>query len=152
VRTPGGIGHRRGRAAALALLVACLALPGCSEVEESSPEGYEPVKLGPVGPGDIKPVSFTAEGARRVGLRTARVTRSGRYLVVPYAALIYDGVGKTYVYTTPRPLALLRRAVAVSRIEGGRVLLADGPPAGTRVVTAGAAEAYGSELEIAGGH
>jgi hypothetical protein len=152
VSHPACIARRRGGAAARALLLACFALPACSEVEESSPQGYEPAKLGPAGPGDIKPVSFTAEGARRIGLRTAVVTRSGRHLVVPYAALIYDGAGKTYVYTSPRPLALLRRGVAVSDIEGSHVLLSDGPRAGTRVVTTGAAEAYGSELEIAGGH
>ena len=32
------------------------------------------------------------------------------------------------------------------------MLLAAGPPPGTEVVTVGAAEVYGAELEIAGGH
>ena len=37
----------------------------------------------------------------------------------------------------------------LDRIEGQRVYLSDGPPAGTAVVTVGATEVYGTELEIA---
>jgi hypothetical protein len=36
----------------------------------------------------------------------------------------------------------------VDRIEGDRVLLTDGPPAGTKVVTVGVTEVYGTELEV----
>jgi multidrug efflux pump subunit AcrA (membrane-fusion protein) len=68
--------------------------------------------------------------------------------VVPYAALIYDPEGKTYVYTSPKPLEYLREEVKVDRIEGDRVLVSRGPPAGTEVVTVGAAEVYGTELEV----
>jgi hypothetical protein len=32
------------------------------------------------------------------------------------------------------------------------VLLKDGPPAGTKVVTVGAAEVYGTEIDMAGSH
>jgi hypothetical protein len=42
--------------------------------------------------------------------------------------------------------------VEVDRVERDRVLLTDGPPAGSEVVTVGATEVYGAELEIAGGH
>ena len=46
----------------------------------------------------------------------------------------------------------MRAEVKVDRIDGDRVLLSEGPPAGTKVVTVGAAEVYGAELEIAGSH
>ncbi len=49
---------------------------------------------------DLKRVTFTAEGAERIGLETAEVGRSGGHKVVPYAALIYDPEGETYVYTS----------------------------------------------------
>jgi hypothetical protein len=138
--------------AAVVLALAAGGLTGCREVEVASAPGYEPAKLQPLGNGDVKRVTFTAEGARRVGLRTAPATREGRVTVVPYDALIYDGSGKAYVYTSPAPLSYVRSEVTVDRIEGDRVLLARGPRSGTRVVTVGASEVYGAENEIGGGH
>ena len=127
------------------LATAALPVAGCTEVETETATGYEPSTLEPVkGNKDIQRVTFTAEGARRVDLQTAPVRRN----VVPYAALIYDPEGKTYVYTSPKPLEYLREEVKVDRIEGDRVLVSRGPPAGTEVVTVGAAEVYGTELEV----
>jgi hypothetical protein len=129
------------------LVIAALPLSACSEVEEEEATGYEPAKLESVkGSDDLKRVTFTREGAERVGLKTARV----RADVVPYAAVLYDAEGKTYVYTSPKPLSYLREEVVVDRIEGDRAFLSKGPAAGTEVVTVGAAEVYGTELEIAG--
>jgi hypothetical protein len=128
------------------LAIAALPLPACTEVEEESSAGYEPAKLTEVkGSDDLKLVTFTEEGARRVGLETERV-RSG---TVPYAAVLYDAEGKTYVYTSPQPLSYLREEVEVDRVDGDRVTLSKGPPDGTEVVTTGAAEVHGAELEIA---
>jgi hypothetical protein len=138
------------RAAGLALVV--VGLLGCSEVDDTATGGYEPARLAAVDGSGLKRVTFTAEGARRTGLRTATVGRSGRHLVVPYAALIYDGEGRSFVYTSPEPRTFQRAPVEVDRVESDLVLLTDGPPAGTEVVTIGATEVYGAELEIAGGH
>lgn len=124
------------------LALGAAALAGCTEVESESETGYEPSKLRKTH------VEFTAEGAKRTGLRTEAVERTGRRVSVPYAALLYDPEGKTYVYTAPKPLQYLRQEVEVDRIEGDRVLLSDGPAAGTRVVTVGAVEVYGTELEV----
>lgn len=134
--------------ALLALLVAAL-LAGCAEVESEPVTGYEPSELEAVpGRDDLKRVTFTAEGARRTGLRSAPVRRSGAHRVVPYAALLYDAHGKTFVYTRRRPLVFTRKEVEVARIAGERALLSAGPAAGTEVVTVGAAEVYGTELEV----
>lgn len=141
--------RRRLAPAGLAIVVAALPLAGCTEVETESATGYEPSKLEPVkGEDDLKRVTFTAEAAKRVGLRTASVRRTGRQTVAPYAALMYDPEGNVYVYTSPKPLEYLREEVEVDRIEGDRALLSRGPPAGTKVVTVGAAEVYGTELEV----
>ena len=52
-----------------------------------SATGYEPSKLESIeGAGGSQRVTFTAEGARRIGLRTAAVRRDGKRQVVPYAA------------------------------------------------------------------
>ena len=137
-RSPMGLRVAPPLAAALVLL----ALTGCSEVEPESETGYEPSKLANAR------VEFTPEAAERTGLRTAIVRRNGRGVSVPYAALLYDPEGKTYVYASPRALHYVREKVRVARVEGGRVLLSRGPAPGTRVVTTGAAQVYGTELEV----
>lgn len=135
--------------AGLILVIAALPLAGCTEVESESAAGYEPSKLQPAkGDDGFRPVVFTREGASRTGVRTAVVRRRGKYAVLPYAALLYGPDGTTYVYTSPKPLRYIRQEVEVDRIDGDRVLLSDGPARGTRIVTVGAAEVYGTELEV----
>jgi hypothetical protein len=124
------------------LALGAAALAGCTEVESESETGYEPSKLRKTH------VEFTPEGAKRTGLRTEVVERTGGRVSVPYAALLYDPEGKTYVYTSPKELHYVKAEVRVARIQSGRVVLARGPPPGTRVVTTGAVEVYGTELEV----
>ena len=139
--------------AAVVVVSAGMPLSACKEVEEEAAKGYTPAKLEPVkGAKDLQRVTFTAEGARRVGVQTAPARRSGRYEVVPYAALIYDAEGKTFVYKTTGPLSFVREQVQVDRIQGRRAFLTRGPAPGTRIVTVGAAEVYGTELDVAGSH
>jgi multidrug efflux pump subunit AcrA (membrane-fusion protein) len=141
-------------AVALATIVAGLSLSACKEIETESATGYEPAKLEPIKgkSEDFQRVTFTKEGAGRVDLETGTVKRIGGEKVVPYAALIYNGEVKTFVYTSPKPLTFERVEVAVERIEGNRVLLSEGPPVGAKVVTQGATQVYGTELDIAGSH
>ena len=141
-------------AAGLAIAIAAVTLSACNEVETETAVGYEPAKLEDVaGKGDdVKRVVLTPEGASRVDLRTGEVGRSGGRASVPYAALLYDEEGATFVYTQTKPLSYLRVPVKVERIENGRVLLNAGPPVGAKVVTVGTAEVYGVEQEVAGSH
>ncbi len=146
-----GTPRARLLAVTVALALAGLSLSACKEVETESATGYEPAHLEEISE-DLKQVTLTEEGAARTGLKTEKVRGSGAGKVVPYAALIYDTEGKTYVYTAPKPLTYLREEVEVDRIEGQRALVSKGPSAGTDVVTVGAAEVYGTELEIAASH
>lgn len=68
--------------------------------------------------------------------------------VIPYAAVIYDLEGATWAYISPDPLTFVRASIEVDYIDGDRAILINGPPAGTAVVTAGAAELYGEEFGI----
>jgi len=69
--------------------------------------------------------------------------------IIPYAALIYDADGGTWVYTKePNALAFVRQAVTVDFIEGDLVVLMVGPPAGTEVVTVGGEELFGTETGV----
>jgi hypothetical protein len=68
--------------------------------------------------------------------------------VVPYSALLYGADGDTWVYTLVEELTFERAAVDVSTIDGERVLVKGGPPAGTEVVTVGAQELWGAEYGV----
>ena len=66
----------------------------------------------------------------------------------PYAAVLYDPSGETWVYTSPGRLAFVRAPIRIDRIVGDRAFLSSGPPAGTDVVTVGAPELLGVEYEV----
>jgi membrane fusion protein, heavy metal efflux system len=67
-------------------------------------------------------------------------------LVVPRSALVYDVQGGTWVYENSGPHVFVRRRVELRWIDGATAVLAHGPAAGKKVVTAGAAELFGVEF------
>lgn len=69
-------------------------------------------------------------------------------LTVPYGALIYGPHGETWVYTNPASQTYVRAEVKVDFVQGGKVYLLEGPPVGTKVVSQGAAELYGTEYSV----
>ena len=145
---------RRHTAAAYAGLLliggSSLSLLACAEVPEAETEHlYEPAKLEPVPETDVQRVKFTPKGAEQVGVKTAEVSQDGQERVLPYAAVIYDSSGKTFTYTSPEQLTYVRQEIEIDHIDGDRVVISDGPPAGTEVVTVGLAEVYGTEFEVA---
>jgi hypothetical protein len=72
-------------------------------------------------------------------------------LTVPFAALIYEPDGRNSVYTNPEPLVFIRHYLKVDYIEGDLVVLTEGPPVGTAVVTDGAIELFGAEFKVGHG-
>lgn len=135
------------------LVLACAAsmgLAGCAAVKsESAPAGEAPASLEKVG-SDLNRLTLTEKAVERLGLTTEKVTKGKDGLEVPYAALVYDGAGKTWVYTAPEPRTYIRAAVTVDQITGDKVQLRSGPAAGTEVVTLGAAELFGAEFGTKG--
>src|SRR5215218_624393 len=94
--------------------------------------------------------TFSALGAKKIGLKTAVIRMDGEQKVMPYDALLYDSKGRAFAYTSPKPLTFVRKEIKVERMDGDRVGLAEGPPAGTRVVTTGNDEVYGTEVGVEG--
>jgi hypothetical protein len=138
----------------LVLIAACVVtLSACGEASSGydyeTASHHEPARLVPIKGTDVQRVVFDAEGAERVGLKTAPVRQNGQGTIIPYDAVIYDADGKTYAYTAPKPLTYVRQEIAIDHVAGDSVMLSDGPPAGTKVVTVGAAEVYGTEFEVA---
>jgi hypothetical protein len=143
----------RAACAGLVLIAGVVTLSACGEA--SSGYDYEtashhvPAKLEPIKGTDVQRVIFDAEAAERVGLKTAPIRQDGQETVIPYAAVIYGADGNTYAYTAPEPLTYVRQQISIDHVAGDSVMLSDGPPTGTEVVTVGAAEVYGTEFEVA---
>jgi hypothetical protein len=139
--------------AGLVLIAAGASLSACGEASSGydyeTASHHEPAKLEPIKGTDIQRVIFDAEGAKRVGLKTVAVRQNGQETVIPYDAVIYDAEGNAYAYTAPQPLIFVRKEIEIDRMDGNRAVLSDGPPAGTKIVTVGTAEVYGTEFEVA---
>ena len=67
-------------------------------------------------------------------------------LVIPYSAILYDIHGGTWIYENTGPGEYVRRRVELQRVDGTMAVLNRGPKAGSRIVTAGAAEIFGTEF------
>jgi hypothetical protein len=76
------------------------------------------------------------------------LTSAGREesLVVPFSAVLHDIHGGQWVYVAGGPHQYVRRRVQVTRVAAGLAVLVSGPVPGTKVVTDGAAELFGTEF------
>jgi hypothetical protein len=108
-----------------------------------------PARLEPIAGSDIKKITLTPKAAQRLDVRTGqiRLDASGRK-IVPYAAVVYDKDGSTWVYTNPQPLTYIRQAINVELIVGDDAVLKDGPDVGVQVATTGAPQLYGAEKGV----
>lgn len=137
--------------AMVALILIALPLAGCKDVKVA--EKVHPATLEESGEKGIMKVRLTEMAAARIGLETTQVREEVMGLgagtvtrkVVPYGALLYDKKGHTWTFTNPEPLVFVRQSVDVESVDGDLVILAEGPPAGTTIVTVGAAELMGAE-------
>lgn len=139
------------RAATIALIGSFLLVSGCKH--DTVAEKHHPAKIEETDQEGIMRVTLDSRAAERIGIQTAdleealvklpglTVTRK----VLPYGALMYDTKGDTWTFTNPQPLVFIRHKVVVEDIEGDQVILAEGPPVGTSIVTVGAAELMGAE-------
>ena len=112
---------------------------------------YRPAHLESMGPDQPARVILTDEAQRRIQLHTTLVSH-GADISVDHVALVYDKKGKPWVFTV---MGLLPTCVRPWGSKGERGQPADSelwPAAGTEVVTVGAIELWGTELEIAGSH
>jgi hypothetical protein len=141
---------RRSLAGGLALLaVAGLALSACRD-SSGEAETVPPASLEEVAEGEIGRITLTDEAATRLDIRTGTVEAGsgGVGLQVPFAAVIYQPDGTTWVYANPDELTFKREPIAIESIDGDVAHLTSGPAAGTRVVTQGASELWGFEFGV----
>jgi len=135
------------------LLFACLLLPGCRHASDAAAdEEVGPATVEHLRGEEPTRVTLTEEAAKRLDIQTGTVRdmmiHGAQRTVIPYAAILYDTDGTTWIYTSPEPLVYVRHRVVVDYIDGELAVLSEGPSIGTAVVTVGAEELYGSELEF----
>ena len=115
-------------------------------------EFIPPSVLEPIEGSDIQRVLLTEKAAERIDIQLAPISdeqvNGAERRVVPYAAVIYDLEGATWVYTSPAPLTFVRESITIDFIEGDWAVLTNGPSSGTEVVTVGVAELYGAETGV----
>jgi hypothetical protein len=97
--------------------------------------------------------TLTVDAEKRIGIQTAlarSATVDGRDLtVIPYASILYDTQGSTWVYVNTAPQTYVRHLTIVEEIDGDDViLLSNDLPQGAQVVTQGAEELFGAEFEF----
>jgi hypothetical protein len=120
-----------------------LLLSACGP-KESTAEKVSPSKLEKIEGTDLSKVILTEKAAERIGVET--VPASGNE--VPYAAVIYDIEGNTWIYTSPEALTFVREPIVIDHIEGDTAILAESLSSQFNVVTVGVAEIYGTETGV----
>jgi hypothetical protein len=140
--------HRLMVVVALAI---CLQPVGCRKTSENTeePKASEVEHLDGAEPARVK---LTEDAVKRLDIQTDTVRdrelNGTMRKVIPYAAILYDIWGATWTYTNPQPLTYVRYPITVDHIVGNLAFLLEGPPSGSAVVTVGAAELYGAEIEF----
>src|SRR4029450_11360171 len=119
----------------VAAFAACLAVPCVSALAaETAVKKILAGRVEATSDAKIMKVTLTPKAAERLGvvIDEVRADPSGRR-IVPYASVLYDLTGKTWVYISADPLTFVRGAVVIDTIKGDNVYLTDGPPTGTKV-------------------
>jgi hypothetical protein len=133
-------------------LLAALLLSACRSAAptEETQGAYEPITVKPIPGTKSFQVTITRRAAERLDIHTARAVASSKDVVVPEGAVLFEPNGEAFLYTSPAPLAFVKQDVEVEHFAGDIAVLKVGPPAGTLVVTLGAAELYGAETGLGG--
>ena len=137
----------------IVLILAALNVAACSETSAANaPTKIQPAQVEKIEGTELNRVTLTEKAVQRLNLQTAPVSEEqvdgAQQLAVPYSAVIYDLEGKTWIYISSAPLTYVREPITVDHIEGDMAFLAEGPAAGTEVVTVGVPELYGADTGI----
>jgi hypothetical protein len=126
------------------VLLAGLLLSACGGQVPVTGEKVAPSKLEPIDGSELQRVILTDKAAERLGIETVKASGNE----VPYAAVIYDIEGNTWIYTSPAPLTYVRAQIVIDRIEGDTAFLSEALTSDLSVVTVGVSELYGTETGV----
>jgi hypothetical protein len=126
------------------LMIIGIMLTACGGQIPVTGEKIAPSKLEPIEGSELQRVILTDKAAERLGIET--VIANG--IEVPYAAVIYDIEGNTWIYTNPEPLTYVRAPITIEHIEGDTAFLSESLASELTVVTVGVAELWGTETGV----
>lgn len=92
------------------------------------------------------PADTKHRSGERVAVEIPTLDGKIESLVLPFSAVLHDIHGGQWVYEQTAPHTYTRRRIQVARLSGSEAVLASGPPVGTKVVTDGSAELFGTEF------
>ena len=94
---------RSNRKALIGLGLAAFLLAACSQGGVAGIVSEDPpVKVEKNEATGLSQLTLSAKAAERLGIATGAVSAAGAGTAIPYAALVYDKTGKTWVYTNPQ--------------------------------------------------
>ena len=126
------------------MMVVALQLGACGPKPAATTEKVSPSTLEEIEGSELKRVILTEKAAERIGVETAAASE----MVVPYAAVIYDTEGNTWIYTSPAPLTFVRAPIVIDHIDGDQAFLSQALESTDPIVTVGVAEIYGAETGV----
>ena len=141
------------RCLAAVAIVAALPLGACQR-HHVEHHAEHPATVEAIEGSKLRRVTLTERAMQRLDVRTAeireqKVSRSASLRrVVPYAAVIYDPQGQTWIYISSAPRTFVRHRVQIEYVEGDLAVLTDGPPAGTIVASRAVAQLYGADFGV----
>lgn len=92
------------------------------------------------------PAGSAFRAGERVAVEIPTRDSTAEHLVLPFSAVLHDIHGGQWVYEQTAAHTYTRRRIQVARLAGGDAVLASGPPVGTKIVTDGSAELFGTEF------
>ncbi|HSB67357.1 MAG TPA: hypothetical protein VLD65_12325 [Anaerolineales bacterium] len=136
------------------LCIFCLPLAACGQAVSVDSNPPKPLTIEHLD-SNSEPTReiLTMDAVKRLDLQVApvqSVTVNGKMqTVIPYASILYDTQGSTWVYVNTAPQTYVRHLVIVEDINGDEAILSnDELSQGTQVVTQGAEELFGAEFEF----
>jgi hypothetical protein len=145
----------RGRITFLVFLVVVSAIAAASSAPAAAAPPTEPaVTVEEIEGSELERLTLSEAAATRLGVQTSPVqaaAAAGR-MVVPYSAVVYDAAGEAWAYENVDGLTFVRHPLTVESVVDGEAFLTEGPALEALVVTVGAAELYGVEKGVGGGH
>ncbi len=149
VRVPVYVGEERDIDAAQPARITSMEERVGAEAVEARPVSAPPTALSLSSTIDLYYEIDNRNGYFRPGQRlnaSLALKDTRESLVVPWSAVIYDYVGGSWIYQSLGEHKYARRRVQVKYVIDSTAVLASGPPAGTNVVSEGAAELFGTEF------
>jgi len=92
------------------------------------------------------PADTKLRSGERVAVEIPTLDGKIESLVLPFSAVLHDIHGGQWVYEQTAPHTYTRRRIQIAPLSGSEAVLSSGPPAGTKVVTDGSAELFGTEF------